>query len=111
MIWVIAAVAAAALFFVYLNRPSRLVITLSSTAYNATVKKDWAGAVKFLTLAREKAGKLKEPLLSQMTAVVELQWGTVLYRQGKFEEAEEMLRQGLVKARGALAPGANVLMY
>jgi tetratricopeptide (TPR) repeat protein len=111
MIWALAAASAAILFFLYFNRPSRLVITLSSAAHNATTKKDWATAKKFLTLAREKAGKLKEPLLSQMTAVVELQWGTVLYLQGNFEEAEEMLRQGLVKARAALAPGANVLMY
>jgi len=112
MIWALAVIAIGAIaFFIWMNRPSRLVITLSSAADGATNKKDWAGAAKLLKLAREKATTLKDPLCSTMTAVIELQWGTMLYRQGKFEEAEELLRQGLVKARAGLPPGANVLMY
>jgi tetratricopeptide (TPR) repeat protein len=88
-----------------------MVIQLSSAAYKASVRKDWAQATRLLGLAREEAAKVKEPLRLQLTAVVELQLGTILYQQGKFEEAEDLLRQGLVKGRSTLAEDAEVLRH
>ena len=110
MLWALGAVVVAALAFAFINRPARLARTLSSAAHHACGKKDWAAAAKFLRLGHEEAGKMQEPLKSRMEAVIEIQWAAVLYRQGQIGEAEDMVRQGLVKGRRALPPESPVLL-
>jgi tetratricopeptide (TPR) repeat protein len=111
MVWVIAVIAAAIGFFIYINRPSRLVVQLSAVANQRYTKKDWAGALKFLRIARQKTDALKDPLRTRMTGVIELQTSAALYRLGQMEEAEDLLRQGLVKARSGLPEGSEVLVH
>jgi tetratricopeptide (TPR) repeat protein len=111
MIWALAAVAAAILFVRFLTRPSRMVVNLSSAANRAYLRKDWERAVKLLRVARQSAAKVKEPLQSKLTPVIELQLAAVLYRRGQFEEAEDLLRQGLVKGRAVLPSGSEVLVH
>ncbi len=111
MVWAVAAIVAAIVFLKFIGRPSRIVVQLSSAAHKASARKDWAAATKLLRLAREEAAKLNEPLQLRMTAVVELQWGTILYQQGHFDEAEDLLRRGLVNGRATLPQEAEVLRH
>jgi tetratricopeptide (TPR) repeat protein len=110
MVWILAAVAVLVLFFVFINRTARLARSLSCAAQNARNRKDWPAASKLYRHGYEVAGLLKEPLKSQMESVIEIQWASVLYRQGQMTEAEDLVRRGLVKGRRCFPVESGLLL-
>src|ERR1035438_3373038 len=110
MVWVLAFVAVLVLYFIYISRPGRMVRSTIVLAERTCRKMDWPAAAKYYRVAHAEAGRLKEPLKSQVESELEIQWAGVLYRQGQMGEAEDLLRRGLVKARRHLSPESGFLM-
>ena len=98
MLWIVAAVAVVILLFVFINSPRRLVVALSRAALHCCARKDWTAAANFYRQGYDTAGKLKEPLKSRIQAQIEISWASLLHRQGKMREAEDLFRQGFSKA-------------
>src|ERR1017187_1185505 len=110
MIWILAAVAVIVLFFIFISRPARMVRSTIVLAERTRRKMDWPAAARHFRAAHAEAGRLKEPLKSQVESELEIQWAGVLYRQGEMGEAEDLLRRGLVKARCHLSQESGFLM-
>jgi tetratricopeptide (TPR) repeat protein len=111
MIWILAAVAVIVLFFIFISRPARMVRSTIVLAERTRRKMDWPAAARHFRAAHAEAGRLKEPLKSQVESELEIQWAGVLYRQGEMGEAEDLLRRGLVKARCHLSQESGFLMH
>jgi len=78
------------------------------SAMHARQRRNWPLAAKFYQEGHEAAGKLKDPTRSQLESQIEIQWASVLHRQGKMREAEELIRRGISKAKGAALPEFQV---
>jgi tetratricopeptide (TPR) repeat protein len=102
MLWIVAAIAAILIcFLVFAGTPMRRVIALNIAAQRACKRKDFAAAVRFCRESHEAAGKLKEPQKSRIEAQTEILWATLLYRQGRMGEAEDLFRRGFSHTRAA----------
>jgi tetratricopeptide (TPR) repeat protein len=110
MFWIVAAVVVVILLFVFINRPRRMVVSLSRAALRCRMRKDWAAAAKLYRLGHDTAGTLKEPLKSKLQAQIEILWASLLHRQGKMREAEDLFRQGFSKATVESRP-EHALVY
>jgi tetratricopeptide (TPR) repeat protein len=100
MVWIVAAVAAVSIFYaLFFRSPLRRAIALNLAAQHACKRRDYAGALRFCRESYETAGQLKEPQKSQIQAKIEIQWATLLYRQGDIHQAEEMFQRGFQHAR------------
>jgi tetratricopeptide (TPR) repeat protein len=110
MVWVLAFVAVLVLYLIYISRPDRMIRSTIVLAERTCRKMDWQDAAKSYRVAHAVAGRLKEPVKSQVESQIEIQWAGVLYRQGQMGEAEDLLRRGLVKARCHLSPESGFLM-
>ena len=102
MAWIVATFVAV-LFFVLLfaRTPMRRAIALTIAAQRACKRRDFEAAARFFREAHAAAGKLKEPRKSLIESQIEIAWATLLYRQAKMTEAEEMLRRGFSRTRAA----------
>jgi tetratricopeptide (TPR) repeat protein len=100
MIWIVAAVVVVILLFVFVKSPVRLVYALLRAAMLSRERKDWETAARLYRQAHDVAGKLKGPSpRSRLQCKVEILWASMLHRQGKMREAEEMFRQGFSKMK------------
>lgn len=104
MLWIVGSAAAAALiafvaYLLFLRPPVRQAMALTRASQRACLSKDWEGALRYCRLAHQTASLLKDPLKSCVVAGIEIQWATVLYRQGRMREAEGLLKQGFATAR------------
>jgi tetratricopeptide (TPR) repeat protein len=98
MIWIAVAVVVVILLFVFVRSPVRLVYALLRAAMLSRERKDWETAARLYRQAHDVAGKLKGPSLrSKLQGKVEVLWASLLHRQGKMREADEMFRQGFSK--------------
>src|SRR5690242_16010109 len=111
MIWLAIAAVVIALAFVFINRPVRVALALTAAAHRARARKDWQAAARFCRQASDAAGKLKEPVKSKVDCQIDIQLATVLYRQGQMRKAEEMLQQGMFKARRFCGGAADMLVH
>src|SRR5580693_9444837 len=100
MLWVIAAVGAFLIYFLFFFRTTlRRSIALNLAAQRACASKDFAGAVRLCRESYDVAARLKDPQKSRIQAQIEIQWATLLYRQGRIGEAEDLFRQGFSHAK------------
>jgi len=97
MLWIVAVAAAVILLFIFLNSPARLAIALTRTAMHARNRKDWTRAAKFYREALATAARLKDPLKSRIEGQIQIQFASLLYRQGRMRDAEDLFRQGYSK--------------
>ena len=100
MLWIVGIVVVVILLFVFLffNTPVSKSLALSRSAVLARNQKNWTMAANFYRQAHDVAGKLHEPLKSKMQAPIEIEWASLLHRQGRMREAEDLFRQGFSKA-------------
>jgi tetratricopeptide (TPR) repeat protein len=98
MFWIIASAVVAILVFLFLNTKVHKSLALSRAAMMARKQKDWPMAAKFYRESHDLAGKLHEPLKSRIQAQVEIDWASLLHRQGKMREAADLFQQGFSKA-------------
>jgi tetratricopeptide (TPR) repeat protein len=109
MVWVFSVAALVALLlYVFLHSAKRQAIAREFAATHACRARDWDLAAKFYREGHEAAHKLKDPSRSRLESQIELQWASVLHRQGKMRDAEEMLRRGISKAKAAGLPEYQV---
>jgi tetratricopeptide (TPR) repeat protein len=102
MLWAIAAVAAFLIYFLFFFRTTlRRSIALNLAAQRACVSKDFAGAVRLCRESYDVAAGLKEPQKARIQAQIEIQWATLLYRQGRIGEAEDLFQHGFSHAKAA----------
>jgi tetratricopeptide (TPR) repeat protein len=102
MFWIVAAIAAILIFFlVFVRTPMRRTLALTFAAQRACKRKDFAAAARLCRESHEAAGKLREPHKSLIQAKIEIHWATVLYRQGKMGEAEDLFRRGFSHTQAA----------
>jgi tetratricopeptide (TPR) repeat protein len=102
MVWVPAVIAAILIFIVLSARsPMRRALALHVASQHAAKRKDFAAAERFCRQCYEAAGRLKDPPKSNIQAKVEIQWATLLYRLGRTNEAEDLLRTGFSHTRAA----------
>jgi tetratricopeptide (TPR) repeat protein len=110
MMWILVAVAVIVLYLIHASRPATMVRSTIVLAERTCRKMDWPAAAKYFRAAHQEAGRLKEPQKSQVESELEIQWAGTLYRQGQIAEAEDLLRRGLVKARGHHSPNSGFLI-
>ena len=87
--------------------PMRRAIMLERASCQAIEKKDWESAARFCRDSYRIVSAMKEPAKSRCEATVEVQLASILYRQGKMTEADDLFRKGFSKAR---ATGRHTLM-
>src|SRR5215469_1612155 len=105
MNWVLGAGAfIAILLFVYFRSSRRKAIARGFSAMHACQRRDWEFAEQLYREGHGAAGNLKDPTRSRLESQIEIQWANVLHRQGKMREAEELIRRGISKAKGASLP-------
>jgi len=96
----VGAIAAILTFYlIFVRTPMRRAIALTLAAQHACKRKDFAAAVRFCRESHQAAGKLKDPPRSQIEAKIEIQWATLLYRQGRMREAEDRFQRGFSHAQ------------
>ncbi len=102
MAWTIATIVAIVfLLLLFVRTPMRLAIALTIAAQRACARRDFEKASKLFREAHAVAGTLKEPRKSLIESQIEIAWATLLYRQGKMGESEDMLRRGFSRTRAA----------
>jgi tetratricopeptide (TPR) repeat protein len=108
--WIVGIATAAVIFFILINRPKRLTLSLIAAAENARTRADWAAAARLFGHSYETAGLLKEPLRGRLRCQIEIRRAGVLYRQGEMGRAEEMVRRGVAGARQHFLNETSVLL-
>jgi tetratricopeptide (TPR) repeat protein len=98
MFWIIAVVVVAILVFLFLNTKVHKALALIRAAVLARNQKNWPMAAKFYRESHDMAAGLHEPLKSKVQSQIEIEWASLLHRQGKMREAEALFRQGFSKA-------------
>jgi tetratricopeptide (TPR) repeat protein len=102
MAWTVATIVAVLfLLALFVRTPMRRAIALTIAAQRACKRRDLATAARCFQEAHASAGKLREPKKSLIESQIEIAWATLLYRQGKMGEAEDMLRRGFSRTRAA----------
>jgi tetratricopeptide (TPR) repeat protein len=101
MAWIVGTIFAVLVLLLFVGTPTRRAIALTIAAQRACKRKDFEGAARCFRDAHATAGKLTEPKKSLIESQIEIAWATLLYRQGKISEAEEMLRRGFSRTRAA----------
>lgn len=74
---------------------------MSIAVQRARDRKDWRSAERIARDTLKTIGKLKEPARSNIEAQLQLQLASVLYRQGRMQDAEELFIRGTAKARAS----------
>ena len=92
---------AALLVLLFVGMPTRRAIALTIAAQRACKRRDYQTAARNFRDAHATAGKLREPKKSLIESQIEIAWATLLYRQSKLAEAEDMLRRGFSRTRTA----------
>jgi len=110
MVWIVSAVVAVVALWIFVNAPKRAVVALTHAAFRCRERKDWTGARKFYGEAYTLAGKMKEPLKSKLLWQIEILRASLLHREGRIREAEDLFRQGFSKANAESRP-EHVLLY
>jgi tetratricopeptide (TPR) repeat protein len=103
MFWIAAATTAVILvmLFYFFAMPIRQAVALSAAAQRACKAKNFPAAVELCRRSHQAAGQLKEPQRSRIEAKLELQLATLLYRQGRMREAEDLFLRGFAHTRTA----------
>jgi tetratricopeptide (TPR) repeat protein len=102
MAWTVASIVVALLLLaLFVRTPMRRAVSLTIAAKRACQQRDLDVAAKLFGEARAAAGKLKDPQKSLIESQIEIAHATLLYRQGKMGEAEDMLRRGFSRTRAA----------
>lgn len=102
MAWIVAVIVAILfLLLLFVGTPMRRAIALTMAAQRACKRRDFETAAKSFRDAHATAGKLREPQKSLLESQIEVAWATLLYRQGKMNESEEMLRRGFSRTRAS----------
>jgi hypothetical protein len=100
MIWISAAAACILIFLlVFVRTPLQRATALSLAAQRAARRKDFRSAIQYCRAAYDEAGKLREPVRSQVRAKTEILWATMLYRQGSMREAAALFESGFAHTR------------
>jgi len=81
--------------------PIRQAVALSAAAQRACKAKNFGAAVDLCRRSHQAAGRLKEPQKSRIEAKLDIQLATLLYRQGRMREAEDLFRRGFAHTRTA----------
>src|ERR1700756_4611476 len=102
MAWTVAAIVAVLfLLALFVRTPMRRAVALTIAAQRACKRFDFEAAAKLFREARDAAGRLPEPRKALLESQIEIAWATLLYRQGKMSEAEDLLRRGFSHTRAA----------
>jgi tetratricopeptide (TPR) repeat protein len=108
MVWALAAAVTIVGLFTLFNSSKRKAMARGFAALHARRRRNWALAARFYREGHEAAGKLKDPIRSRLESQIEIQWASVLHRQGKMREAEDLIRRGISKAKAACLPRFQV---
>ena len=89
------------LFWVIARMPLRRLIALNRATQRACNRKDYDTAIRLCGLSHKAAERLREPARLRVQSKIEIQWATLLYRQGRIRQAEDLFHEGFTHARAA----------